>query len=85
MLSVVIPIHNEEQSIAPLYERLTRTLERLQRPHEIVFVDDASTDRSFELLAELVDTDPRVKVICLRRNFGQTAALSAGFHEAGER
>ncbi|MBM3748819.1 MAG: glycosyltransferase family 2 protein [Acidobacteria bacterium] len=82
MLSVVIPIHNEEPSIAPLYERLTRTLERLQRPCEIIFVDDASTDRSFELLCNLVETSPRVKVIRLRRNFGQTAALAAGFHEA---
>ena len=82
MLSVVIPIHNEESSIAPLYERLTRTLEPLQRPCEIIFVDDASTDRSFELLAGLVEADARVKVIRLRRNFGQTAALSAGFHEA---
>jgi len=82
MLSVVIPIHNEEPSILPLYERLTRTLEGLRRPHEVIFVDDASTDRSFELLANLVETDPHLKVIRLRRNFGQTAALSAGFHEA---
>ena len=82
MLSIVIPIHNEEHSILPLYDRLTRVLEPLQRPYEILFVDDASTDRSFELLANLVETDARLKVIRLRRNFGQTAALSAGFHEA---
>ncbi len=82
MLSVVIPIHNEEPSILPLYDRLTTTLGALEKPYEILFVDDASTDRSFELLARLVDTDPRLKVIRLRRNFGQTAALSAGFHEA---
>jgi glycosyltransferase involved in cell wall biosynthesis len=65
-----------------LYDRLTRTLEGLQRPYEIVFVDDASTDGSFELLAGLVEADPQVKVVRLRRNFGQTAALSAGFDEA---
>src|SRR5450432_3506250 len=82
MLSIVIPIHNEEPSILPLYDRLTAVLERLQRPYEILFVDDASTDRSFELLANLVETDGHLKVIRLRRNFGQTAALSAGFHEA---
>ena len=82
MLSIVIPIHNEEHSILPLYDRLTAVLEQLQRPYEILFVDDASTDRSFELLANLVETDGHLKVIRLRRNFGQTAALSAGFHEA---
>jgi glycosyltransferase involved in cell wall biosynthesis len=82
MLSIVIPIHNEEPSILPLYDRLTAVLEALDRPYEILFVDDASTDRSFELLANLVETDGHLKVIRLRRNFGQTAALSAGFHEA---
>src|SRR6266576_3582053 len=82
MLSIVIPVHNEEPSLLPLYDRLTAVLEALQKPYEILFVDDASTDRSFELLANLVETDERLKVIRLRRNFGQTAALSAGFHEA---
>jgi glycosyltransferase involved in cell wall biosynthesis len=82
MLSIVIPVHNEEPSILPLYDRLTAVLESLSRPYEILFVDDASTDRSFELLANLVATDGHLKVIRLRRNFGQTAALSAGFHEA---
>ena len=82
MLSIAIPIHNEEHSILPLYDRLTAVLEPLQRPYEIIFVDDASTDRSFELLANLVETDGHLKVVRLRRNFGQTAALSAGFHEA---
>src|SRR5256885_16345212 len=82
MLSIVIPIHNEEPSLLPLYDRLTAVLESLQKPYEILFIDDASTDRSFELLANLVETDERLKVIRLRRNFGQTAALSAGFHEA---
>jgi glycosyltransferase involved in cell wall biosynthesis len=82
MLSIAIPIHNEEHSILPLYDRLTAVLEPLERPYEIIFVDDASTDRSFELLANLVETDGHLKVVRLRRNFGQTAALSAGFHEA---
>jgi glycosyltransferase involved in cell wall biosynthesis len=82
VLSIVIPIHNEEPSILPLYDRLTLVLEQLQRPYEILFVDDASSDRSFELLSNLVETDGHLKVIRLRRNFGQTAALQAGFHEA---
>ncbi|HEY1218814.1 MAG TPA: glycosyltransferase family 2 protein, partial [Bryobacteraceae bacterium] len=82
MLSIVIPIHNEEPSILPLYDRLTAVLDRLQRPYEVLFVDDASSDRSFELLANLVEIDGHLTVIRLRRNFGQTAALSAGFHEA---
>jgi glycosyltransferase involved in cell wall biosynthesis len=82
MLSLVVPIHNEEHSILPLYDRLTSVLARVARPYEILFIDDASTDRSHELLANLVQTDHRLKVIRLRRNFGQTAALSAGFDEA---
>ncbi len=82
MLSVVIPIHNEEPCILPLYDRLTSVLESLQKPYEIIVVDDASTDRSFDLLANLVETDAHLKVVRLRRNFGQTAALSAGFDEA---
>ena len=82
MLSIVIPVHNEEHSILPLYDRLTAVLEGVHKPYEIIFVDDASNDRSFELLANLVETDPRLTVVRLRRNFGQTAALSAGFHEA---
>jgi len=82
MLSIVIPIHNEEPSILPLYDRLISVLEPLNKPFEIIFVDDASTDRSFDLLANLAETDTRMKVVRLRRNFGQTAALSAGFDEA---
>ena len=82
MLSIVIPIHNEEPAILPLYDRLTAVLENLRRPYEILFIDDASTDRSFDLLGNLVETDSHLKVLRLRRNFGQTAALSAGFDEA---
>ncbi len=82
MLSIVIPIHNEEPAILPLYDRLTAVLEKLKRPYEILFIDDASTDRSFELLSNLVEVDAHLKVLRLRRNFGQTAALAAGFDEA---
>src|SRR5450432_4129452 len=82
MLSIVIPIHNEEPAILPLYDKLTFVLDKLRKPYEMIFIDDASTDRSFELLSNLCETDPRLKVIRLRRNFGQTAALAAGFDEA---
>src|SRR5438309_8167981 len=82
MLSIVIPIHNEEPAILPLYDRLTSVLETVRRPYEIIFVDDASTDRSFDLLSNLVETDGHLKVLRLRRNFGQTPALAAGFDEA---
>jgi glycosyltransferase involved in cell wall biosynthesis len=82
MLSIVVPIHNEEPAILPLYDQLTSVLDSLARPYEIIFVDDASTDRSFELLANLAETDARLTVVRLRRNFGQTAALSAGFDRA---
>ncbi len=82
MLSIVVPVHNEERSILPLYDRLTSVLLSTGRRYEIIFIDDASTDRSLELLSNLVLTDGALKVIRLRRNFGQTAALSAGFHEA---
>jgi glycosyltransferase involved in cell wall biosynthesis len=82
MLSIVVPIHNEEHSILPLYDRLTAVLQGLRRAYEIIFIDDASTDKSVELLANLVETDGHLKVVRLRRNFGQTAALAAGFHEA---
>ena len=82
MISVVIPVHNEEPSLLPLYDRLTAVLGALGRPYEVIFVDDASTDQSFALLANLTETDPHLVVVRLRRNFGQTAALSAGFNEA---
>lgn len=82
MLSIVVPVHNEEYSILPLHDRLTSVLAAQKDDYEIIFVDDASSDRTAELLANLVETDSHLKIIRLRRNFGQTAALSAGFHEA---
>ena len=82
MLSVVVPVHNEEAHLLPLYDRLTATLGAVGETYEIVFVDDYSTDSSRELLGNLVDHDTRLKVVLLRRNFGQTAALAAGFEMA---
>jgi glycosyltransferase involved in cell wall biosynthesis len=78
-LSVVIPIRNEAQSIDELYGELTAELERWGRSYEIIVIDDGSTDDSFAMLARLQSRDPRWRVIRFRRNFGQTAAFSAGF------
>jgi glycosyltransferase involved in cell wall biosynthesis len=81
-LSVVVQIYNEEESIPALYEQLTAALADLERPYEIIAVDDGSRDRSFALLRELAATDPRLRVVRFRRNFGQTAAFAAGFDRA---
>jgi len=84
-VSAVIPVYDEVDNVAPAYERLVKALEPLGRAFEIVFVDDGSTDGTFERLDSLAAADPRVKVVRLRRNFGQTAALQAGIrHAAGE-
>jgi glycosyltransferase involved in cell wall biosynthesis len=81
-LSIVVPVYNEEENIASLYQQLTAVLEPLGRDYEIICVDDGSSDRSFAMLAELAERDPRIKVIQFRRNFGQTAGFSAGFDYA---
>lgn len=81
-ISVVIPIYNEEESIPPLYQALTAALEKIGKTYEIIFVDDGSSDGSYAALCRLADADKRVKVIQFRRNFGQTAAMAAGFDHA---
>ena len=83
-VSVVAPLLDEQDNIRPLYEQIVESLKG-KYEYEIVFVDDGSTDKSFELLAELQKADASVRVIRFRKNFGQTAALSAGFtHARGE-
>jgi len=81
-LSVVIPVFNEAPNVAELYRELSETLSGWGRPYELVFVDDGSADETFAILAGLQASDPRVRVIRLRRNFGQTAAFAAGFAHA---
>ncbi len=81
-ISMVIPIYNEEQSIPPLYDELDGVLQELGRPYEVIVVDDGSRDRSFELLAEIHERNPRWRVLQFRRNFGQTAGMQAGFDAA---
>lgn len=82
MVSVIIPLYNEEENIPILYRRLKDVLERMDRPYEIIFVDDGSEDRTPEILEEIHRGDERVVVLSFRRNFGQTAALVAGFDHA---
>jgi glycosyltransferase involved in cell wall biosynthesis len=77
-LSVVIPIKDERDNLNPLHERLRQALEPLALSYEVVFVDDGSLDGSFAVLEQLAEADPHVKVVRLRRNFGQSAALQAG-------
>jgi len=80
-VSVVVPLLNEQDNIGPLYEQITQTLKDKYH-YEIIFVDDGSSDNSFNILADLQKADNRMRVISFRKNFGQTAALSAGFAHA---
>jgi len=80
-VSVVAPLLNEQDNIKPLYQQLTQTLSD-KYDYEIIFIDDGSTDNSLNILRGLQKSDPKLRIISLRRNFGQTAALSAGFEHA---
>ena len=82
MISVVVPLLNEEHSLEPLYHEIANALEPLDQEFEVVFVDDGSTDGSLGVLSRLHDELPNVVVVHLRRNFGKAAALQAGFLEA---
>lgn len=81
-LSVVIPLFNEEESIVTLFQELMDTLKSTGYEFELIFIDDGSTDRSLSILEEIYKDNPEVVVISFRKNFGQTAALSAGFDHA---
>ncbi|HXZ33600.1 MAG TPA: glycosyltransferase family 2 protein [Terriglobales bacterium] len=78
-ISIVVPFHNEEDNVTELYARLHSVMESVDWVYQFVFVDDGSTDHTYKLLRRLAAIDPRVCVVRLRRNFGQTAALAAGF------
>src|SRR5579875_1875329 len=80
--SIVVPFHNEEENVTALYDRLKGVMEHVGDPFELVFVDDGSSDRTCRLLEEIAAVDSRVLVVKLRRNFGQTSALAAGFDHA---
>jgi glycosyltransferase involved in cell wall biosynthesis len=78
MISVLIPVFNEGQNISLLYEEVVSVLRRIDRDYEVIFVDDGSSDDTLEQLKMISQKDPNVKVLSLSRNFGQTAALTAG-------
>ena len=82
MVSVVIPVYNEEDSVLPLYQSVCRACDRLGESFEVIFVDDGSRDKTFEILNGIYTHDNRVKVLSFRKNSGQTAAMAAGFEYA---
>ncbi|MDP6594591.1 MAG: glycosyltransferase family 2 protein [Candidatus Poribacteria bacterium] len=84
-ISVVIPLLNEADNLQELYSQLKAALEPIKKSYQIIFVDDGSIDSGFEILRQISLSDPSIQVIRFRRNFGQTAAMSAGFdHAEGE-
>jgi glycosyltransferase involved in cell wall biosynthesis len=80
--SIVVPFHNEQDSVAELHRQLSEVLNGRYEPAEIIFVDDHSTDATLDILKAIAEKDPRVVVIRLKRNYGQTVALAAGFDYA---
>lgn len=81
-ISLVLPVYNEEGSLHELHDELNRVLKHMGLRYEIIYVDDGSKDASSHLLQDLYDQNPEVKVVFLRRNFGQTAAIQAGIDKA---
>jgi len=77
--SIVVPFYNEQENIPPLYMKLTEVMDSIGETYELVFVDDGSKDNTYKVLCEIYEHDCRVNVVRLRRNFGQTPALKAGF------
>src|SRR6201988_1226047 len=77
--SIVVRFFNEQENIPPLYMKLTEVMDGIGEPYELVFVDDGSKDNTFKVLSDIYEHDRRMNIVRLRRNFGQTAALKAGF------
>lgn len=82
LISVVIPLYNEQESLEPLHGELTEVLNQLGNPYELIFVNDGSNDGSSAVLERICESDSHVSVLHFRRNFGKSAALAAGFEES---
>ena len=81
-LSLFLPVLDEAENLRPMHARISEALDSLGKTAEVIYVDDGSTDKSLEILREIADADARVRVVSLRRNYGQTAAMSAGIDAA---
>ncbi|MET0754059.1 MAG: glycosyltransferase family 2 protein, partial [Pyrinomonadaceae bacterium] len=81
-LSLFLPVLDEEENLRPMHEKIREALNTLGKTAEVIYVDDGSTDKSLQILREIAAGDERVRVISLRRNYGQTAAMSAGIDAA---
>ena len=82
MLSIVVPVYNEEDNVRPLFEKIQTVCEAIGEPYEVLFVDDGSKDETFAVLSELSEQKPQLAVIRFEKNAGQTAAMAAGFEFA---
>ena len=81
-LSIVVPVFNEEESLPLLARSIREAMREMPQDYELIFIDDGSTDRSGAVILDLKKDYPQIKLLTFRRNFGQTAALSAGFDQA---
>jgi glycosyltransferase involved in cell wall biosynthesis len=81
-ISIILPVLNEEENLVDMNTEITGVVENMDVDYEIIYIDDGSTDRSFDILSSLREENPNIKVIQFRRNFGQTAGLAAGFDYA---
>ena len=82
-VSIVVPVYNEEENIVELYREIVAVMDSDARAYEVIFVDDGSRDASLERICAATADDPRAQVIELMKNFGQTAAMAAGFEAGG--
>jgi glycosyltransferase involved in cell wall biosynthesis len=81
-LSLFLPVYNEQDNLRPLHEKITAAMATLGRTYEVIYVDDGSSDNSYEVLREIASRDARAKIVRFRRNYGQTAAMAAGIRAA---
>lgn len=81
-ISIIVPLFNEEESLTPLINEIRKALKLVNRPYEVIFVDDGSTDKSLQIIKDAAKTDTRLKYLSFRKNYGKSAALQVGFKAA---